>query len=446
MKAWRRIDSTPMPPTDRLRRSPDNPVVERHTHRRLPAAWLWLAIASALLAACAGATPAPATEAKAHPTLALPGPSSTPDSPLPGATSAAAPTPAPTLPPVTEADWSRGPMDAPLQLVVYTDFQCPSCRQLAEAMSELQRLHPGELRQIYRPFPLLPLHDKASLAGQAAEAAGDLGAFWEMHDLLFSRAEDWADLSPEAFTKWLEGASLELGLDRQIFMDSLTSGQYEPRMRGAFTVAVASGLTATPTLFLNGRQITMPPTVENLEASLRVAGLESAGLPVGPPPGLAADTAWQARLQTSEGDVVLALLPESAPLAVSSFIYLAKEGWYDGTIFHRVVPGILVEGGDPTWTGLAGPAYHFENEIDPSLSLGEVGMVALVSEGPGTNGGSFFINLEPLPGLDGQFTLFGRVVEGLEILHDLPGRDPLQDLLRVPPLIVERVVIEAANG
>jgi cyclophilin family peptidyl-prolyl cis-trans isomerase len=115
-------------------------------------------------------------------------------------------------------------------------------------------------------------------------------------------------------------------------------------------------------------------------------------------------------------------------MAVNSFVFLARQGWFDGSIFHRVLPGNLAETGDPSGTGLGGPGYFFATELDPALTFGEAGVVALSSAGMGTNGSQFFISLAPLPQFDGTRTIFGRWSRGLGDPAGLRRRDPLFDL------------------
>jgi cyclophilin family peptidyl-prolyl cis-trans isomerase len=151
---------------------------------------------------------------------------------------------------------------------------------------------------------------------------------------------------------------------------------------------------------------------------------------------------YRATLHLDQGEIVIDLFPASAPMAVNSFVFLARQGWFDGCIFHRVLPGTLAETGDPSGTGLGGPGYFFATELDPALTFGEAGVVALTSAGLGTNGSQFFITLAPLPQFNGTRSIFGRVASGLEILQGLARRDPLFDLLSPPGAIILRVTIE----
>jgi len=324
---------------------------------------------------------------------------------------------------------------------VYSDFQSPASRKLAEVLIELQAIHPDDLRVVFRPYPLWPLHDKALLAAQAALAAGEQGEFWAMHDLLFARFDEWVNLTPDEFRQWIVQSADILPIESGAFERALSSGAFADAALRDFEAAFASGLTAVPTVFLNQDLVAMQPTLSNLEALIRLARAEAQGLPDGPPPPADPELAYRLLLETTAGPIEIQLDSAAAPQAVGNLVYLAEQGWYDGMIFHRVVPGVLAETGDPTHTGLAGPAYRFADELEGGLSFDEVGMVAMQSEGPDSNGGAFFVNLRPLPQLDGSRTILGRVVSGIEVLQALPARDPLTDLLSPAPLVIEKVTV-----
>jgi cyclophilin family peptidyl-prolyl cis-trans isomerase len=147
------------------------------------------------------------------------------------------------------------------------------------------------------------------------------------------------------------------------------------------------------------------------------------------PPSGALDTTktYAARLKTERGDIVVELYADRAPLTVENFVNLARSGFYDGTTFHRVIPGFMAQGGDPTGTGTGGPGYQFRDEIDASLRHSGPGILSMANAGPGTNGSQFFITFGPTPHLDGKHTVFGRVTEGLEVLRSIRERDPQRD-------------------
>jgi cyclophilin family peptidyl-prolyl cis-trans isomerase len=122
-----------------------------------------------------------------------------------------------------------------------------------------------------------------------------------------------------------------------------------------------------------------------------------------------------ASLHTSEGEIGLELYPDDAPKTVENFTKLARDGFYEGVIFHRVIPDFMVQGGDPTGTGSGGPGYEFEDEINEHRV--ERGALAMANAGPGTNGSQFFIvTADACPWLDGKHTVFGRVTAGMDVV------------------------------
>jgi cyclophilin family peptidyl-prolyl cis-trans isomerase len=121
-----------------------------------------------------------------------------------------------------------------------------------------------------------------------------------------------------------------------------------------------------------------------------------------------------ATLHTSEGAVEVELYPDDAPKTVDNFVKLAREGFYDGVVFHRVIPDFMIQGGDPTGTGTGGPGYQFEDEINDHRV--ERGALAMANAGPNTNGSQFFIvTADACPWLDGKHTVFGKVTGGMEV-------------------------------
>ena len=131
-----------------------------------------------------------------------------------------------------------------------------------------------------------------------------------------------------------------------------------------------------------------------------------------------------ATFQTEKGDIKVELFADRAPKTVNNFAFLAEAGYYDGTTFHRVLPDFMAQGGDPTGTGAGGPGYRFEDEFDPSLGFDEPGYLAMANAGPNTNGSQFFITFVPTPHLTGRHTIFGKVVEGMDVVLALTLRDP----------------------
>lgn len=144
----------------------------------------------------------------------------------------------------------------------------------------------------------------------------------------------------------------------------------------------------------------------------------------GSKPPMLADTTkkYTAHMETEKGTLVLELFARDVPLTVSNFVSLATQGYYDGTTFHRVIPGFMAQGGDPTGTGAGGPGYRFKDEFTGHKH--GTGALSMANAGANTNGSQFFITYAPQPGLDGKHSVFGQLVEGMDVLKSLTPRDP----------------------
>ncbi|HEY5270611.1 MAG TPA: peptidylprolyl isomerase [Anaerolineales bacterium] len=135
---------------------------------------------------------------------------------------------------------------------------------------------------------------------------------------------------------------------------------------------------------------------------------------------------YSATLSTDKGDIVIDLFADKTPVTVNNFVFLAREGFYDGTIFHRVISDFMAQVGDPTGTGRGGPGYRFADEFHPSLKHDKPGVLSMANAGPGTNGSQFFITHVPTPHLNNKHTVFGQVVSGMDVLLSIPERDPMK--------------------
>jgi len=133
------------------------------------------------------------------------------------------------------------------------------------------------------------------------------------------------------------------------------------------------------------------------------------------------------------------LYANDAPLTVENFINLARADFYNDTTFHRVIPGFMVQGGDPTGTGTGGPGYRFADEFNKNLHHDSEGIFSMANAGPGTNGSQFFITLAPTPHLDGLHTVFGKIITGMDVVKAIRERDPMSD--PEPGDMIESVVI-----
>lgn len=172
-----------------------------------------------------------------------------------------------------------------------------------------------------------------------------------------------------------------------------------------------------------------PSSIETAATLPAAPGIaEEAGAPLewSSPPTMQIDPSksYEAVFTTEAGEFTVRLFPDRAPLTVNNFVFLARQGYYDNTTFHRVLPGFMAQGGDPTGTGRGGPGYTFEDEFDPDLQFDVPGLLAMANRGPDTNGGQFFITYAPTPHLNGLHTIFGEVVEGAAVLDSLRPRDP----------------------
>jgi cyclophilin family peptidyl-prolyl cis-trans isomerase len=133
---------------------------------------------------------------------------------------------------------------------------------------------------------------------------------------------------------------------------------------------------------------------------------------------------YTANLHTDKGDIRLQLFVDKTPRTVNNFVFLARQGFYDHTIFHRVIANFMVQGGDPTGTGSGGPGYRFADEFHPQLRHDKPGVLSMANAGPNTNGSQFFITHVPTPWLDNKHSVFGQVIEGMDVLLSIPPRDP----------------------
>lgn len=298
-------------------------------------------------------------------------------------------------------------------------------------MEQLLKEFPNDLRYVYRQFPLIgtpdaPFHDKAALAVQASEAAGKQGKFWEMNTALFTNQSAWAALTVTDFEQWLLNEATTLNLDADQFATDLTSDQLVALAQNAWDNGQRLGITGTPTLVVNDKvwPSDVPMSEFNLSSVIRLTLLEDRQFNQCPPINIDPTRQYVATLHTEKGDIVIELFADKAPIAVNNFIFLARNGWYDGVTFHRVVPGFVAQTGDPSGTGYGSPGYAFKNEISPDLNFDGPGVVGMANAGADSNGSQFFITYAAQSKLDGDYTIFGRVIQGMDIANSLTPRDP----------------------
>ncbi|CAG0968640.1 putative peptidyl-prolyl cis-trans isomerase [Anaerolineales bacterium] len=385
---------------------------------------LFLIVFMLILSACASradVTPTP-TPALVKPVIM--------DTPTPVSSCSAIsvePTVAPSLdsyfPPVTAGDFSVGPADAPVTIVEYCEFQSDSCLNMAGIIGKLMSEH-KDVRFVFRPLPLIGVLDKSEQAVLAALAADEQGQFWLMYDLLFAKHAEWKSLKPAAFDAWVLREAAALEMDEEKLKTAMKAEETATSLQEMYESAKKLSIPAVPLILINGNL--QPSYLLDYQSVSDAVGLFALGrkqFTQCPPFNVNPQSQYIVTLHTEKGDIVMQLFPDKAPLAVNSFVFLAKQGWYNGVTFHRVVPGFLAQSGDPSGTGRGNPGYFFKNE-DNDLKFDKPGMVAMSNNGLDTNGSQFFITFAPAPQLDGGYTIFGQVLNGLDVAEKLMPRDP----------------------
>jgi cyclophilin family peptidyl-prolyl cis-trans isomerase len=246
-----------------------------------------------------------------------------------------------------------------------------------------------------------------------------------MHDALFENQAEWTELADPALGEYLVGLAGKIGLEPGQFESDLESPVIADVPEKAFDLGLEIGLPGTPLLLINGQIYTGPVNFGSLKFIVGMIALGERQFSTCPEMILDPDVRYYATLETEKGDVVLRLYADKAPLTVNSFIFLARNGWYEQITFHRVIPGFVAQTGDPSGTGAGNPGYFIVNETEAGLKFDRAGLLGMANSGPDTNGSQFFITLGPAPHLDGNYTVFGEVVSGLDVLEQLTPRDPL---------------------
>ncbi len=160
-----------------------------------------------------------------------------------------------------------------------------------------------------------------------------------------------------------------------------------------------------------------------LSASCAGAAPERKTYPAPPPMTIDTGKQYTATIETEKGKLVLELFAGDVPLTVNNFVFLAREGFYDGTTFHRVIPGFMAQGGDPTGTGRGSPGYRFPDEFTEHTHV--AGALSMANSGPDTNGSQFFITYTPQHSLDGKHSAFGQLIEGMDVLERIESGDAI---------------------
>jgi cyclophilin family peptidyl-prolyl cis-trans isomerase/protein-disulfide isomerase len=337
------------------------------------------------------------------------------------------PTPGPEapsiFPPVTSADHVRGQEDAIITILDYSDYQDPRSGELAKATKQLFEENPDKIRLVSRPFPIYLVNDKSAYATLDVEAAAEQGKFWELNDLLYAQQTNWVNLSVDDFNQWMLAQVASLGMDVEKFKADRARDDIINKVQKAWDDAQKIKLPGTPMVVINGDLYQGPRDYTSLNDISQLIILGERQFKACPPFTVKTNKQYIATLHTAKGDVTIELFADKTPVTVNSFIYLAQQGWYDNITFHRVIPTLFAQTGDPSGTGKGNPGYYVITEILPSLTFNRPGMVAMVNSGPDTSGGQFFITYAPATQFDGKYTIFGQVLTGMDVLQSLTPRD-----------------------
>jgi cyclophilin family peptidyl-prolyl cis-trans isomerase/protein-disulfide isomerase len=379
-------------------------------------------ILSVFLSACTQTPSTPSAAVSATPAVKIIMPT-----PVSCTSVVTAPTPGPeepsVFPKISEQDHVRGAREPVFTIMDYIDFQDPRSALFAAAADQLLEANPDKVQLVERVFPLIALSDKSSIAAQAAEAASEQGKYWEMRDLLYKQQADWTGLTGDSFEQWLTVQAKSLGLDVNRFKTDLKREDIVARVKKAWDDGQKMGLPGTPLVILNGQIYGGPRDYNSLNDIMQLIVLGKRQFTACPPVTVEKNRQYLATLHTEKGDVVIQLFADKAPYTVNSFLFLAKNKWYDGITFHRVIPKLFAQTGDPSGTGKGNPGYYVVTEIDPNLKFDRPGMVGMVNSGPDTSGSQFFLTYAPAAQFDGKYTIFGQVISGMDVVEKLTPRD-----------------------
>ena len=334
---------------------------------------------------------------------------------------------------------SLGPEDAPVTVLEFSEIFCGHCRNFnLDSLEGILRdyVATGQVRYVGHMMAFNRPESQAYLA--AAMCAAEQGRYFAYEHAVF------AGIGAGVFD--LDASAQDIDVDIEQFTACKREGRYVNAAVDASMAAYDKGITATPAFLVNGQKVlgNDPGTVRRLiEEALSGGGAAptelteqgAIAMPKNPadrnnmytaPPAMVIDPAKQyvATIETEKGDIVAELYADKVPNTVNNFVFLAREGFYDDTTFHRVIPDFMAQAGDPTGTGRGGPGYRFADEFDAALRHDAPGVLSMANAGPGTNGSQFFITFVETPWLDGRHAVFGKVIEGMDVLLSISIRDP----------------------
>ena len=347
-----------------------------------------------------------------------------------------------------------GAEDAPVTVMEFSEIFCGHCQNFNQNSLEgiLQDyVTSGKVRYVGHFLAFNRPESQAYLA--AAMCAAEQGRYFAYEHTVF------AGIAQQEFN--LDAAAKRVeNLDYEQFAACKEEGRYRDAVIDASMAASEKGLRATPTFLVNGQKVegNDPDTIRRLIEEALSGGkpaetTEQGAIPMPEnpadrngmytaPPAMIIDPSKQyiATIKTEKGAIVAELFADKVPNTVNSFVFLAREGFYDNTTFHRVIEDFMAQAGDPTGSGRGGPGYRFADEFDPTLKHDVPGMLSMANAGPGTNGSQFFITFVATPWLDGRHAVFGKVIEGMDVLLSINIRDP--QTATEPGDLIETITIE----
>jgi len=330
-----------------------------------------------------------------------------------------------------------GVENAPVTVMEFSEILCGHCRSFnTESLEGIltDYVASGKVRYVGHFMAFNRTESQQYLA--AAMCAAEQGKYFAYEHTVFTA------IGNNTFD--LDAAAKEVGLNIEQFSTCKAKNRYADAVNDASMAAYQRGVTATPTFFINGQKVqgNNPGEIRRLIEEALKGGQPTATtqqgaipMPKNPadrngmytaPPAMMIDPTktYIATIETEKGDIVMQLYADKAPTTVNNFVFLARQGFYDNTTFHRVIADFMAQAGDPTGTGRGGPGYRFADEFDASLKFDGPGVLAMANAGANTNGSQFFITFVETPWLDGRHTIFGQVIEGMDVLKSISLRDP----------------------
>ena len=330
-----------------------------------------------------------------------------------------------------------GAEDAPVTVMEFSEIFCGHCRAFNTDNQEgiLQDyVATGKVRYVGHMMAFNRAESQEYLG--AAMCAAEQGRYFAYEHAVF------AGIGAGKFD--LAASAQEIDLNMAQFSACKAGGRYADAALDASMAAYQRGVTATPAFFVNGQQVlgNDPATLRRLIEEALNGGAPTEfteqgaiTMPKNPadrnnmyttPPAMVIDPAKQyvATIETEKGDIVAELYADKVPNTVNNFVFLAREGFFDNTTFHRVIPDFMAQAGDPAGTGRGGPGYRFADEFDATLRHDGPGVLSMANAGANTNGSQFFITFVETSWLDGRHAVFGKVIEGLDVLLSISIRDP----------------------